>query len=434
MPYEIDASLPASTEAKVLVAIDQINDQTATTGVQVVAYNSNVHGNDRVHFTPGSGCSSVVGRIGGQQNITLSTACSQGQIVHELLHAFGLYNEEKRPDRDKFVTVNLSNVVSGQEGEFSVVGNALKLGPYDYGSIMHNNSHAFSSNGQKTITAPQSIGQRTGMSSSDILSLKGIYSASNIAPIAGSDSYTVSGGSLTVMDGTWIDSTQSVLYNDGDYDGDSITASLVSDVSNGALVLDSDGTFFYLADNALALGGSDSFSYRIFDGVTHSNVATVTLNVSPFLPSETSLVTLSDTTISAPTIATVDFPITTGKVLAATGTLAIQFPLGFDISAIGTPDVSSPDNSVDGSFTVVVTGQTVSITRSGGSTLNPGSYQLRIVGIINPDTAGVTDSFLIVTTNDSDSSLAPGVELFDPLTGGFFVIPLKGNKAVVFPE
>ncbi len=435
MPYEFDAALPASTEARALWAINHINNATATTGVQIVAYDSNVHGSDRVRFVPNNSCSSYVGRIGGLQNISLSTGCSQGQIVHELLHAFGLYNEHTRPDRDKFVTVNIANVSSGNESKFSVVNGALSLGPYDYGSIMHYGTHNYSINGQPTITAPQSIGQRSGLSMSDILSLKGIYSASNIVPVAGNDVYTVSGGALTANNGGWTDATQSVLYNDGDYDGDSISALIVTDVINGVLNFNNDGTFFYVADNTLALsGGSDSFTYRVFDGLVHSNTATVTLSVNAFTPPANSSINLSDTTISASTVATVDFQVSAGKVFASTGTLAIQFPAGFDISSVGPSAVSSSNNSVDGSFSVMVSGQTVLITRSGGSTLIPGNYQLQINNVINPDMSGVTGSFLLTRTNDSDISTAAGVEIFDPEVPGFFVIPLNNNKTIIVPE
>jgi hypothetical protein len=54
----------------------------------------------------------------------------------------------------------------------------LEIG-YDYGSVMHYESNAFTSNGLRTIIPKDSnavIGQRVGMSPSDILEVQRYYS------------------------------------------------------------------------------------------------------------------------------------------------------------------------------------------------------------------------------------------------------------------
>lgn len=56
----------------------------------------------------------------------------------------------------------------------------LHLGePYDYGSIMHYGTHAFSSNGQPTIATLQTggaqIGQREALSANDIRQINELY-------------------------------------------------------------------------------------------------------------------------------------------------------------------------------------------------------------------------------------------------------------------
>ena len=48
-----------------------------------------------IYFTPGSGCSSYVGMVGGKQNITLADACSTGNTIHEIGHAIGLMARTK---------------------------------------------------------------------------------------------------------------------------------------------------------------------------------------------------------------------------------------------------------------------------------------------------------------------------------------------------
>ena len=59
-------------------------------------------------------------------------------------------------------------------------GKILHLGePYDYGSIMHYGTHAFSSNGKPTITTLQTggaqIGQREALSANDIRQINKLY-------------------------------------------------------------------------------------------------------------------------------------------------------------------------------------------------------------------------------------------------------------------
>src|SRR6185436_12866659 len=62
-------------------------------------------------------------------------------------------------------------------------------------------------------------------------------------------------------------------------DNDPLTSVLVSDVSHGTLTLNADGSFTYTPD--LNFNGVDSFTYRANDGTADSNVATVTINVTP---------------------------------------------------------------------------------------------------------------------------------------------------------
>ena len=69
-----------------------------------------------------------------------------------------------------------------------------------------------------------------------------------------------------------------LLVNDSDPDGDPLTAVLVTDVSNGTLVLNTNGTFTYTPDPDFS--GVDSFTYKANDGTADSNTVTVTLNVT----------------------------------------------------------------------------------------------------------------------------------------------------------
>ena len=92
------------------------------------------------------------------------------------------------------------------------------------------------------------------------------------APLAVADAYSVNeDAQLSVPVAT------GVLANDGDADGDALTAVLVTDVTHGTLALSADGAFVYtpVADYS----GSDQFSYQASDGGLSSAVTTVTLTV-----------------------------------------------------------------------------------------------------------------------------------------------------------
>ena len=97
--------------------------------------------------------------------------------------------------------------------------------------------------------------------------------ATNRAPVAVADSYSVAqGGTLVVSAAT------GMLANDTDADGDTLTAASVSTVTHGALTLNPDGGFTYTPSATYT--GPDSFTYRANDGASNSNTATVSLSVT----------------------------------------------------------------------------------------------------------------------------------------------------------
>jgi VCBS repeat-containing protein len=98
----------------------------------------------------------------------------------------------------------------------------------------------------------------------------------NAAPVANADAILVSeGGSATVLsDG----STTSVLANDTDAEGSTLTAAVATGPAAGSLTLNTDGTFSYLHGGGE--GATDSFTYVANDGTDDSAPATVTISVS----------------------------------------------------------------------------------------------------------------------------------------------------------
>jgi VCBS repeat-containing protein len=93
----------------------------------------------------------------------------------------------------------------------------------------------------------------------------------NAAPVAVPDSYTTAED--TPLTGT------TVLANDTDVEGSPLTAALVTQAGHGIVVLNTDGTFTY-TPNA-NYNGPDSFTYHANDGTADSNVAIVSISVTP---------------------------------------------------------------------------------------------------------------------------------------------------------
>jgi len=95
----------------------------------------------------------------------------------------------------------------------------------------------------------------------------------NDAPVAQDDTYTTNEDTPLVV------AKPGVLGNDYDVDGNELlTSVLVSGPAHGTLTLNPDGSFTYTPNSKFY--GTDTFTYRVFDGELYSNVATVTITVS----------------------------------------------------------------------------------------------------------------------------------------------------------
>ncbi|KAJ9441757.1 Zinc metalloproteinase nas-13 [Diplonema papillatum] len=119
--------------------------------------------------------SSPIGNLGSINSIHLTSGASRAAVVHEICHSLGLLHEQSRFDRDEYITVNENNVIPMFLSNFKMVASGRDLGEYDYGSLMHYGSYAASGNGQKTIEAPQPIGQNSGLSAGDIATIDFLY-------------------------------------------------------------------------------------------------------------------------------------------------------------------------------------------------------------------------------------------------------------------
>jgi hypothetical protein len=170
VPFTIDPDLPN---------VGRVNDAIAhwedRTGIRFVPRTDE---QNFVTFRPGEGCSSPVGMRGEQQFITLDSGCDKGSTIHEIGHAVGLWHEQSREDRDRFIRILFENIEAGKEHNFDQhITDGDDVGRYDFGSIMHYDEFAFSKNDKPTIETlnGESIGQRSSLSDGDVQAVNFMY-------------------------------------------------------------------------------------------------------------------------------------------------------------------------------------------------------------------------------------------------------------------
>lgn len=135
-----------------------------------------------------SGCHTKVGYRGKLQTLNLQVdpldkGCFKlGTIMHEILHSLGFHHQQCASNRDDYVLIVEENIKDNKLNNFVKYDDKTVTDfdiEYDYGSILHYSSTAFSKNGEKTIIPLQGedieIGQRRALSSKDIQKLNLMY-------------------------------------------------------------------------------------------------------------------------------------------------------------------------------------------------------------------------------------------------------------------
>lgn len=190
IPYTIDGSLSTAMQARVNSAI---NHWESNTNVDLIlrTTDNQAQFRDFVTFTVGEGCSSSVGKVGGQQFIRLINNCSTGNIIHEIGHASGLWHEQSRADRDLFIELITDNIEPDRLSNFNQhIKDGVDLGDYDYGSIMHYSLiNSFGIDTTKptmsaigTVPSGVTIGQRLALSPGDLNSVNWLYGDIDLNP------------------------------------------------------------------------------------------------------------------------------------------------------------------------------------------------------------------------------------------------------------
>ncbi|KAK8394382.1 hypothetical protein O3P69_006522 [Scylla paramamosain] len=181
VPYVVSSSYDATERGIIAKAMNEIQAHSC------ISFVPKVNHRNYIHIIKSSGCSSTVGMKGNEQAVTLDTNCVyHGVVIHELMHALGLWHEHSRFDRDSHIKILYQNVANKMEYNFEKYGkDKIEINgvPYDLESLMHYGGTAFAKDPSlKTIVplVPNSnMGQRRGMSVYDKKKLKIMYCEKN---------------------------------------------------------------------------------------------------------------------------------------------------------------------------------------------------------------------------------------------------------------
>ncbi|XP_041349434.1 blastula protease 10-like [Gigantopelta aegis] len=172
IPFELDAGLDAFHLKWAMDAMMQWQLKTCIRFQQRnLALSRKLGHSDFIRFTAGTDCKTAVGKISGGQTVSIGS-CNKGSIIHELGHTIGYVHEQSRPDRDDNVRIIIPNIKPANVKEFGKFSNNLVTTfgtPYDYSSIMHYSSTAFSKSDNPLLITVQTndphvqmvIGQRS---------------------------------------------------------------------------------------------------------------------------------------------------------------------------------------------------------------------------------------------------------------------------------
>ncbi|KAK0398528.1 hypothetical protein QR680_002634 [Steinernema hermaphroditum] len=179
IPYVISSQYNERERAVLARAFQEYHSRTCIRFVPRTSFDQ-----DYLYIGKIDGCYSDVGRAGGRQELSLDDGCLQyDTAIHELMHAVGFYHEHERWDRDQYISILWNNIdkdAYDQFGRVDLTESSYYGQVYDYYSIMHYDSLAFSKNGFETLVAKRPemtavIGSAIDFSPVDLIKINKLY-------------------------------------------------------------------------------------------------------------------------------------------------------------------------------------------------------------------------------------------------------------------
>jgi len=183
-------------------------------------------------------------------------------------------NDYYNANEDTTLTVPSPGVLSNDTDPDDDPLTAYKVTDPTHGTLNLNTNGGFTYTPDDNYTGTDSFTYQAydGIVYSNTATVTITINPTNDPPIAYDDYYS------TNEDTTLTITAPGILTNDIDPENDPLTADQLTDVSNGTLDLNSNGGFTYTPDNNYY--GTDTFTYRAYDGTEYSNTATVTITIN----------------------------------------------------------------------------------------------------------------------------------------------------------
>lgn len=193
--YSFADNIPGDMRSHIELALNRLVNQS-TAYISFSRCSGLCAGNHiKFQYASGGGCSAHVGRRGwpAVNDVNLDDFCDGrnasgwnyedeiSSIMHEVMHALGVYHMQGRCDRDNFIAIQWNNIESGRSHNFDQhCSDATDYGAYDFASIMHYPTLAFTNGNGPTIVPhdPNNawlIGSQTDLSFGDRNVLRGMY-------------------------------------------------------------------------------------------------------------------------------------------------------------------------------------------------------------------------------------------------------------------
>ena len=276
--YSVDEDTTLNIAASGVLGNDSDADGDLLTAVLVAgSINGNVslNADGSFSYTPGA-------NFEGDDNFTYrandGTANSNVAIVTITVNPVNdapvAADESYSVNEDTVLNVAVRGVL---ENDFDVDKDSLTavLGTSSSNGILtlnSNGSFTYSPNANFVGTDSFTYKANDGFSDSNVATVSITVNPVNNAPVAVDDAYSVNEDTTLAVD------APGVLLNDTDAEGNPLSALLETNVIYGSLSLNADGSFTYIPNANFA--GADSFTYKANDGVSDSNVATVSITVN----------------------------------------------------------------------------------------------------------------------------------------------------------
>lgn len=191
IPYVVDTKFSQEAKDTINQAVNHWNEKTNVSFVRRVneneylniVYSDSLEHNCHISFV---GFNNF-----WESKITFTNKCAEflGGVVHELGHAVGLFHEQRRPDRDKYIEVLYANIDEKyhfaydklNSDDFAFYEEVETLTTYDHYSIMHYDAYAFAKEGLVAMkplgnNVPiEDLGQSARLTGLDIQAVNRLY-------------------------------------------------------------------------------------------------------------------------------------------------------------------------------------------------------------------------------------------------------------------